>query len=70
VDRLLKKSMVYKKISTYDKRLVDVTISSKGLQALAKLDDKNEEFDIISRNLTEKEAETLNNLLDKMRSHH
>ena len=70
VDRLLKKSMVYKKISTYDKRLVDVTISSKGLQALAKLDDKNEEFDIISRNLTEKEAETLNNLLDKMRAHH
>jgi len=69
VDRLLKKAMVHKKISTYDKRLVDVTISAKGLQALAKLDDRNEEFDIISRNLTVKEAETLNQLLDKMREH-
>ena len=70
VDRLLRKSMVFKKTSTYDKRLVDVTISSKGLQALAKLDERNEEFDIISRNLTEKEAQTLNHLLDKMREHH
>lgn len=69
VDRLLKKTMVHKKISTYDKRLVDVTISTKGLQTLAKLDDRNEEFDIISRNLTVKEAETLNQLLDKMREH-
>jgi DNA-binding MarR family transcriptional regulator len=69
VERLLRKGMVHKKISTFDKRLVDVTISSKGLLTLHKLDDRNEEFDIISRELTVKEAETLNHLLDKMRGH-
>lgn len=70
VERLLRKAMVHKKTSTFDKRLVDVTISAKGMQALHRLDERNEEFDIISRNLTEKEAETLNQLLDKMRGHH
>lgn len=69
VERLVRKGMVNKKVSTFDKRLVDVTISPKGLTALQKLDERNEEFDIISKQLTEKEAETLNFLLDKMRGH-
>jgi DNA-binding MarR family transcriptional regulator len=67
VDRLLKKSLVEKKTSQTDKRLVDVTISSKGLELLERLDKNNSKLDGILFNLSPDEAKTLNNLLDKMR---
>jgi len=67
VDRLLKKELVIKKTSKLDKRLVDVTISDKGIQLLNKLDERNEELDAILSKLTNEEAATLNVLLDKMR---
>lgn len=69
VVRLLRKALVHKKTSTVDKRIVDITISSKGLETLNQLDERNDEFDIISKNLTVEEAKTLNHLLDKMRGH-
>lgn len=67
VDRLLKKELVEKKISATDKRLVDVTISNKGLALLEKLDMNNNSLDGILSSLTDEEARTLNQLLDKMR---
>ncbi|MBH2005051.1 MAG: MarR family transcriptional regulator [Sphingobacteriia bacterium] len=67
VDRLIKKGMVEKKISATDKRLVDVNISKKGLQLLARLDQKNDQLDYLLKNLSRDEVEQLNNLLDKMR---
>jgi DNA-binding MarR family transcriptional regulator len=67
VERLLRKGLVHKKMSTVDKRLVDVSISEKGLKVLQKLDERNEEFDRIARNLSQEEAHTLNRLLDKLR---
>ena len=67
VDRLLKKGLVDKKISAADKRLVDVTITEIGLILLAKIDLQNNEMDKIISNLSVKEAEILNNLLDKLR---
>ncbi|MFL9482047.1 MarR family winged helix-turn-helix transcriptional regulator [Chitinophagaceae bacterium LWZ2-11] len=67
VDRLIKKELVEKKPCSADKRLVDVTISTKGLELLATIDEKEEEFDSFLNNLTLEEAHTLNNLLDKMR---
>jgi DNA-binding MarR family transcriptional regulator len=67
VERLLRKGLVYKKMNASDKRLVDVSISEKGLRVLQKLDERNEEFERIARNLTHEEAHTLNRLLDKMR---
>jgi DNA-binding MarR family transcriptional regulator len=67
VERLVKKELVDKKISAVDKRLVDVSISEKGLQLLDRLDEQNEELDSVTNRLTTAEALMLNQLLDKMR---
>lgn len=67
VDRLVKKELVKKVICKTDRRLVDVTISDKGLSLLDSLDSSNEEMDASAGRLTEEEATTLNQLLDKMR---
>lgn len=67
VERLLKKGLVEKKVCSADKRLVDVSISKKGLSLLDKLDKKNAEIDQLMQNLSETEAATLNKLLDKVR---
>jgi DNA-binding MarR family transcriptional regulator len=67
VDRLLKKELVEKKTSETDKRLVDVTISTKGIALLEKLDNRNEALDGIMHNLSAEEAKSLNELLDKLR---
>ncbi len=67
VERLVKKELAIKKISTVDKRLVDVSISEKGLALLERLDQKNHEIDSITDTLTLAEALIMNELLDKMR---
>jgi len=68
VDRLLKKGMAKKNISKTDRRLVDVTITAKGLKLLEKIDAYNDQVDGILMNLSETEAKNLNKLLDKIRS--
>lgn len=67
VDRLLIKGLVKKVVCKADKRLVDISISDKGKKLLAKLDVHQNELDGILSNLSEKEAATLNKLLDKIR---
>ena len=68
VDRLLSKGLVKKVICKKDRRLVDVTITDKGLKLLEKLDGKQDDMDDILSNLSEKEASSLSKLLDKIRS--
>jgi DNA-binding MarR family transcriptional regulator len=68
VDRLLKKSLVNKVVCQSDRRLVDVTISPKGLELLAQSDTYEVEMDAIFQQLSNEEAKTLNQLLDKIRS--
>jgi DNA-binding MarR family transcriptional regulator len=68
VDRLVKKELVKKVICKTDRRLVDVTISDKGLSLLKDLDNYNDELDGMIGSITEDEAKTLNTLLDKMRN--
>jgi DNA-binding MarR family transcriptional regulator len=68
VDRLLKKELVKKVICETDRRLVDVSITDKGLSLLEQLDGYNDEMDQMLSNISEEEARTLNNLLDKIRS--
>jgi DNA-binding MarR family transcriptional regulator len=68
VDRLLSKGLVKKVICKKDRRLVDVTITEKGLKLLEKLDRKQDEMDGILNNLSEKEATNLSKLLDKIRA--
>lgn len=67
VDRLLKKGLVKKITCKADRRLVDVTISEKGLKLLEKMDRHDSDMDGVFRNLNEAEAKTLNKLLDKVR---
>ena len=67
VDRLIVKGLVEKTACIKDKRLVDITISKKGLQLLEKLDSLNEHIDCILKGVSEKEAQAMNQILDKLR---
>jgi DNA-binding MarR family transcriptional regulator len=67
VDRLILKGLVKKITCKTDKRLVDVTVTTKGLKVLEKLDAQEEKMESIFKALTKNEAETLNTLLDKIR---
>ena len=67
VDRLIVKGLVEKFACVKDKRLVDITVTKKGLQLLEKLDALNESIDSILNGVSEKEAHTINQILDKLR---
>jgi DNA-binding MarR family transcriptional regulator len=67
VDRLLKKDLVQKVVCQNDRRLVDVTISEKGMMLLNKLDNDTHELDSYLSSISEEEAKTMNHLLDKLR---
>ena len=67
VDRLIVKGLVEKTACIKDKRLVDITATKKGLQLLEKLDALNEQIDSILNGVSEKEAHTINQILDKLR---
>jgi DNA-binding MarR family transcriptional regulator len=67
VDRLVLKGLVKKITCKTDKRLVDVTITGKGLKLLEKLDTQEDKMENIFKSLSKIEAETLNTLLDKIR---
>ena len=67
VDRLILKALAKKTISKRDKRLVDVTITTKGKKLLEKLDSTQSFIDGVMQNITEQEAKELNCLLDKVR---
>ena len=68
VDRLIKKGLAKKVICKSDRRLVDVTITEKGLKLLEKLDDAQHALDGILQNLNDTDAKQLNKLLDKIRN--
>lgn len=67
VDRLVLKGLAKKTICANDKRLVDVSISTKGKALLEKIDQYDKDMDAIFGNLSDAEAKSLNKLLDKIR---
>jgi len=67
VDRLIVKGLVEKSACLKDKRLVDITLTKKGCSLLEKLDDLNHQIDSLLKGVSEKEAHTLNQILDKLR---
>ena len=67
VDRLITKGLVKKIVCKKDRRLVDVIITDKGKKLLENLDEHQQEMDSILGNLSEEEANTLSNLLDRLR---
>lgn len=68
VDRLVKKDLVKKVVCSSDRRLVDVTITEKGMELLAQMDAHENEWDLLLKNLDASEASQLNHLLDKLRN--
>jgi MarR family transcriptional regulator, 2-MHQ and catechol-resistance regulon repressor len=67
VDRLITKGLVKKLTCKKDRRLVDVIISDKGKKLLERLDTRQDEIDAVLGNLSEKDANLLSDLLDKIR---
>jgi len=67
IDRMEQQELVSRTISPVDRRAVDILITKKGLDKLQKLDGPMRIDTILSQNLTDKECEMLNMLLEKMR---
>ncbi|MDZ4810255.1 MAG: MarR family transcriptional regulator [Bacteroidota bacterium] len=67
VDRLIAKGLVKKLTCKNDRRLVDVIISDKGKKLLERLDARQDEIDGVLGKLSEKDANILSDLLDKIR---
>jgi DNA-binding MarR family transcriptional regulator len=68
VDRLIVKCLVQKTACKTDKRLVDITLTEKGLQLVNRLDQYNDQIDAILKNVSQEEAKTINQILDKLRN--
>lgn len=67
VERLRTKELINRKICKEDRRRVNVLITQKGLDLLAELDKFDVQFETNFNNLTKKEVNEMNVLLDKLR---
>lgn len=67
VDRLVQKDLVSRCTNNNDRRAVDIQITDKGLELLRKMDKEFKTADLFNHSITEEEANTLSNLLDKFR---
>jgi DNA-binding MarR family transcriptional regulator len=67
VDKLEDKKLVQRSPSKSDKRQTNISITTKGLELLAKIDEAFEGENIRFAALTENEADILSDLLDKLR---
>jgi DNA-binding MarR family transcriptional regulator len=70
VDRLISKELVVKNTCEKDKRLVDITLSPKGLDLVDQLDQFNDRIDALLKGINASEAATVNQILDKIRTVH
>ena len=70
VDRLIAKELVLKNTCEKDKRLVDITLTPKGLSLVDQLDQYNERIDALLKGINESEAQLMNQILDKIRTAH
>lgn len=68
VDKLVKRSLVNRCTNPECRRLVDITITEKGLALLKELDVDTEGEVALAKKLSEEEAKQLNALLDKIRT--
>lgn len=68
IDRLLAKNLVIRKENASDRRQLDLRISEEGLELLAKIDLAINSLDDGLNGLTNEEAATLNNLLNKLKN--
>lgn len=67
VERLKTKNFVERQVCEKDRRAVDIMITKKGLDLLAKIDKEMPDYEKIMQNLSPNEVKQLNQLLDKLR---
>lgn len=67
VDRLLEKGLLERRTCENDRRRVDITITSTGLDLLKKVDEDEDKLYARMNMLSEEEASLVNDLLDKLR---
>jgi len=67
MDKLIDKGLIERVRCEHDRRVVYVMITNEGLSLLSQLDNDLLDADDFMKNLTEKEAKLLSDLLDKIR---
>lgn len=67
VERLRVKKYVQRELCPNDRRRVNVSITQKGLHALAEIDKLNDQYDAFFKSLSLDESKVINDLLEKMR---
>ena len=66
VDKLLAKGFVVRNVCPTNRRKIEIFITEEGKQVLSKMDKAVQKVEVDAlKNLSEKDLETLNNLLDK-----
>lgn len=69
VDKLLLKGLVIREVCEYNRRKMEITITTEGLDLLSEIDPQVEAHEnLFASNLSEKELENLNLLLEKYRT--
>lgn len=68
VEKLRLKGFVKREVCENNRRQVDISITKKGLDLLADIDKVNDNWGESFKGLTKSEAETLNDVLDRMRA--
>jgi DNA-binding MarR family transcriptional regulator len=69
VDRLTSKGLVERHVCPVDRRKMDVKITHEGLELLTRMDPMIADSDNLFDQISEQEAQTLNDLLDRIRQH-
>jgi DNA-binding MarR family transcriptional regulator len=68
VDKLVKMGLVKRSLCEANRRKIDINLTDKGLDFLKELNEPmRKQYNSIKKQLSEKEAEQLSNLLDKLR---
>jgi len=67
IERLRLKGLLERKECPMNRRQVDIVITDAGLNLLAEIDKKQDEWDEVLKGLTTEEVEQLSDLLDKLR---
>lgn len=68
IDKLVKKQLVSRKTSDTDRRACEIIITRDGMQLLSKIDKAIPEMEKVFSELSPKEAQICNELLDKIRT--
>ena len=67
IDKLVKMNLVDRQVNSNNRRMLDIHITSQGLELLDEMDTDVNAIENLKLHITEKDAKTLNKILDKIR---